>query len=62
MRGCCCAAGLLHATPNWNLVNATLQLFGPCSEERLCARLLAFQALCCCAGLGARWALVGIYK
>ena len=59
---CSQPAGLLHATPNWNLVNATLQLFGPCTEEALCKRILLFQGLCCVAGLGARWALVGIYK
>ncbi|BDA50583.1 UDP-N-acetylglucosamine-dolichyl-phosphate N-acetylglucosaminephosphotransferase [Coccomyxa sp. Obi] len=56
------ATGLLHATPNWNLVNLMLHVFGPCTEERLCLRLLAFQIICCVFGLGVRWALTGIYK
>lgn len=56
------ATGLLHATPNWNLVNLFLHLFGPCKENELCARLLAFQIVCCVFGLGIRWALTGIYK
>ena len=56
------ATGLLRATPNYNLVNLTLVLFGPCTEEALCIRLMAFQVACCVAGLGARWLLTGIYK
>ncbi|GBF90594.1 hypothetical protein Rsub_03166 [Raphidocelis subcapitata] len=48
--------------PDWNLVNLTLQLFGPCGENVLCARILALQAACCAFGFGARWALQGIYK
>ena len=56
------ATGLLHATPNWNLVNLTLHMFGPCTEEQLCWRLLKFQMFCCGFGLGLRWVLTGIYK
>ena len=53
---------LLHATPNWNLVNLMLHIFGPCTEQTLCIRLLAFQVICCVSGLAARWNLTGIYK
>ena len=56
------ATGLLSATPNWNLVNLTLALGGPCTEERLCVRLLALQALSCAAGFGVRHLLVGVWK
>jgi UDP-N-acetylglucosamine--dolichyl-phosphate N-acetylglucosaminephosphotransferase len=41
---------------------ATAQLGGPCSEPALCARLLAFQALCCAGAFALRWALAGVYK
>jgi UDP-N-acetylglucosamine--dolichyl-phosphate N-acetylglucosaminephosphotransferase len=54
--------GLLHATPNMNLVNLTLRLLGPCSELVLCWRLLAFQCICCVTAFIARHALAGIYK
>lgn len=56
------ATGLLTATPNWNLVNLTLQLFGPCTELALCVRLLIFQALCCGLTFLLRHLLAGIYK
>lgn len=48
--------------PDWNLVNLFLQLFGSCSENALCVRLLVFQAACCALGFYARWALAGVYK
>jgi UDP-N-acetylglucosamine--dolichyl-phosphate N-acetylglucosaminephosphotransferase len=48
--------------PDWNLVNLTLQMFGNCGENALCARILALQAGCCAFGFGVRWALQGIYK
>ena len=54
--------GLLHATPNWNLVNLALQIAGPCSEQQLCVRILIFQAACCCVAFAARHALTGVYK
>lgn len=54
--------GLLHATPNWNLVNLVLQVMGPCSELMLCVRLLVFQVVCCVFGFVARWLLAGVYK
>jgi UDP-N-acetylglucosamine--dolichyl-phosphate N-acetylglucosaminephosphotransferase len=56
--------GLLRPKPqpDWNLVNLMLQVLGPCSENALCIRLLAFQALCCVGGFGVRWALEGVYK
>uniref|UniRef100_A0A383WEI1 UDP-N-acetylglucosamine--dolichyl-phosphate N-acetylglucosaminephosphotransferase n=1 Tax=Tetradesmus obliquus TaxID=3088 RepID=A0A383WEI1_TETOB len=58
------ATGLLRPkdAPDWNLVNLTLQLFGPCSENALCVRILAMQGACCALGFGLRWALAGIYK
>lgn len=56
------STGLLHATPNWNLVNAALAVLGPCTELALCCRLLAFQGLCCGAAFYARHLLAGVYK
>ena len=56
------ATGLLHATPNMNLVNLVLRVLGPCTELALCLRLLALQAACCAVAFAARAALVGIYK
>lgn len=47
---------------DWNLVQLTLQLFGNCTENSLCVRILALQAACCAFGFGVRWALKGIYK
>lgn len=60
--------GLLHPKPrtdggpNLNLVNLFLRLFGPATEETLCLRLLAFQALCCCAGFAAHLLMEGGWK
>ena len=56
------ATGLLHATPNWNLVNLALRVRGPLTERRLCVELLALQAACCAAGFAARHLLQGVYK
>lgn len=56
------ATGLLHPTPNWNLVNLALVVGGPTTERGLCIRLLALQAACCAAGFGLRAALAGVYK
>ncbi len=56
------ATGLLTATPNYNLVNLTLYLGGPCTEQQLCVRLLTMQALSCAAGFGVRHLLVGVWK
>jgi len=56
------ATGLLHATPNWNLVNLALRVRGPLTERRLCAELLGLQAACCAAGFAARHLLQGVYK
>lgn len=53
---------LLFATPNWNLVNLTLQLLGPCTEQALCIRLLLFQGLCCVGAFALRNLLAGVYK
>lgn len=54
--------GLLTATPNWNLVNLTLQVFGPCTEQALCIRILAMQVLSCAGAFAVRHALRGVYK
>lgn len=35
--------GLLHPTPNMNLVNLALRVVGPMKEESLCVVLLVFQ-------------------
>jgi UDP-N-acetylmuramyl pentapeptide phosphotransferase/UDP-N-acetylglucosamine-1-phosphate transferase len=35
--------GLLHPTPNMNLVNLTLRVIGPMKEESLCVVMLVFQ-------------------
>jgi UDP-N-acetylglucosamine--dolichyl-phosphate N-acetylglucosaminephosphotransferase len=56
------STGLLHATPNLNLVNLALQIFGPCTEKALCVRLLLFQGLCCVLGFAIRPFLAGVYK
>ena len=56
------ATNLLHATPNWNLVNLMLQVFGPCGEKQLCIRILGLQALSCIIAFVCRHLLTGIYK
>ena len=53
---------LLHATPNWNLVNLVLQVFGPCSEHMLCIRLMILQFGSCVLAFALRAVLVGVYK
>ena len=62
----CCrydpATGLLHPTPNMNLVNLVLRVMGPCTELWLCMRILIFQIACCVTAFGARRLLAGIYK
>ena len=56
------ATQLLHATPNWNLVNLTLHLFGPCTEPALCDRLLSFQVACCLLAFFVRYYLTDLYR
>lgn len=56
------ATNLLHSTPNWNLVNLMLQVFGPCTEKQLCIRILVLQALSCGLGFASRHVLTGVYK
>ncbi|KAG1675589.1 hypothetical protein FOA52_014177 [Chlamydomonas sp. UWO 241] len=58
------ATGLLRPkdAPDWNVVNLVLQLFGHTTENQLCIRILAIQAICCAGGFVARWALTGVYK
>eukprot|EP00192_Tetraselmis_astigmatica_P012961 CAMPEP_0117655980 /NCGR_PEP_ID=MMETSP0804-20121206/4562_1 /TAXON_ID=1074897 /ORGANISM="Tetraselmis astigmatica, Strain CCMP880" /LENGTH=410 /DNA_ID=CAMNT_0005462355 /DNA_START=130 /DNA_END=1359 /DNA_ORIENTATION=- len=53
------ATGLLHATPNYNLVNLVLYVGGPCGERDLCMRLLGIQTLSCAAAFGLRYVLTG---
>ncbi len=47
--------------PDWNLVNLTLQMFGNTTENSLCIRILALQALSCALGLVVRWVILGAY-
>lgn len=54
--------GLLHATPNWNLVNLMLHLGGPCTELWLCVRILALQVVVCVVGVAAHLLLKGTWK
>ncbi|KAG2485717.1 hypothetical protein HYH03_015601 [Edaphochlamys debaryana] len=56
--------GLLRPkdAPDWNLVNLTLQLFGRCSENALCVRVLGFQVASCAVAFGLRYLLQGYYK
>jgi UDP-N-acetylglucosamine--dolichyl-phosphate N-acetylglucosaminephosphotransferase len=56
------ATGLLHSTPNMNLVNLTLRVLGPCSERTLCIKLLTLQVLCCVVAFAARHVLAPFYK
>lgn len=56
------ATGLLHATPNMNVVNLMLRLLGPCTEFWLCMRILLWQVACCVAAFVARQTLAGWYK
>ncbi len=56
------ATGLLHATPNMNVVNLVLRMLGPTSELWLCMRILAFQLACCLCAFVVRHALAGWYK
>ena len=56
------ATGLLHPTPNMNVVNLMLRLLGPCTEFWLCMRILIWQVACCVAAFVARHALAGWYK
>ncbi|KAK9143697.1 hypothetical protein Syun_013097 [Stephania yunnanensis] len=54
--------GLLTGTKDGTLVNIFLRLFGRCSEQSLCIRLLLFQALCCLFCFVLRYLLTGWYK
>ena len=54
--------GLLHPTPNMNVVNLVLRLLGPCTEFWLCVRILVWQMACCAAALAARDVLAGWWK
>lgn len=53
--------GLLHPTPNMNLVNLALRICGPMKEEDLCVYLLILQVMCCAAGFAIRYSLEGIW-
>lgn len=52
----------LFYNPQWNLVNLMLYVFGPCTEEQLCIRILTFQYICCAIGFFMRWLMKGWYK
>lgn len=45
-----------------NVVNLMLRLLGPCTEFRLCLRILVWQAASCAAALAARSTLAAWYK
>ncbi|CAI5468596.1 unnamed protein product [Closterium sp. Yama58-4] len=52
----------LTGSNDLNLVNLFLRLFGPCTEEHLCIRLLLFQVLSALLCFSARLVLQGWYK
>ncbi|CAI5527269.1 unnamed protein product [Closterium sp. Naga37s-1] len=52
----------LTGSNDLNLVNLFLRLFGPCTEEHLCIRLLLFQVLSAFLCFSARLVLQGWYK
>ncbi|URD79205.1 Glycosyl transferase family 4 [Musa troglodytarum] len=54
--------GLLTGTKDGTLVNLFLRLFGRCTEQMLCIRLLIFQALSCLLCFWLRYVLAGWYK
>ncbi|CAL9782667.1 unnamed protein product [Musa acuminata subsp. burmannicoides] len=54
--------GLLTGTKDGTLVNLFLRLFGRCTEQMLCIRLLIFQALSCLLCFWLRHVLAGWYK
>eukprot|EP00268_Persea_americana_P031973 TRINITY_DN3128_c0_g2_i4.p1 TRINITY_DN3128_c0_g2~~TRINITY_DN3128_c0_g2_i4.p1 ORF type:complete len:466 (-),score=45.23 TRINITY_DN3128_c0_g2_i4:395-1678(-) len=54
--------GLLTGTKDGTLVNLFLRMFGRCSENALCIRLLIFQALSCLFCFWLRYVLAGWYK
>ncbi|XP_068661852.1 uncharacterized protein [Aristolochia californica] len=54
--------GLLTGTKDGTLVNLFLRLFGRCSENSLCIRLLIFQAISCLLCFLLRYLLTGWYK
>jgi UDP-N-acetylglucosamine--dolichyl-phosphate N-acetylglucosaminephosphotransferase len=56
------ASGTLTATPNWNVVNLTLQLTGRCTELALCMRILALQYVTCVVGVFLHVVLPGVWK
>ena len=47
----------LKGVPNLTLINMFLVVFGPMKERSLATSLLAFQALCSCAGFAIRYGL-----
>lgn len=53
---------LLTGSNDLNLVNLFLRVFGPCTEQALCIRLLLFQVLSCGLCFGVRAILTGVYK
>ncbi|CAM6085587.1 unnamed protein product [Calypogeia fissa] len=53
---------LLTGSNDMNLVNLFLRVFGQCTEQELCVRLLIFQALSCGFCFLLRQALEGWYK
>lgn len=54
--------GLLTGSNDYNLVNLFLRLFGPCTEQTLCIRLLSFQALSTVLCFTIHYVLTGFWK
>ncbi|KMZ68088.1 Phospho-N-acetylmuramoyl-pentapeptide-transferase [Zostera marina] len=54
--------GLLTGTKDGTLVNLFLRLFGRCSEQSICIRLLIFQVVSCIFCFWLRYILAGWYK
>ena len=46
---------------NLTLINLSLYWMGPCREDVLCTRMLAFQALCAAATFAVRFGLAGLF-
>ena len=52
--------GKLEAIPsNLNLINLTLLVLGPQTEERLCSIMLVFQIVCCAVAFFVRYVVAG---
>ena len=55
-------SGLLHASNNYNVVNLVLHIGGPCTEDKLCAKIVTIQFISCIGAFLFRAMIVGVYK